>query len=62
MLPAARAGLIADDLIVFVEGKLVGSCRALREALTAQHRDDPLQLTISRRGELLEVELQAPPP
>ncbi len=60
--PAARAGLIADDLIVFVDGKLVGSCRALREALTAHHRDDPLQLTISRRGELLEVELQAPPP
>lgn len=58
--PAAEAGLRADDLVLFVDGRLVQSCRALEAELTRIDRADKVKLTVMRGQELVDVELAAP--
>lgn len=58
--PAAAAGLRPDDLIVFVNDRLVQSCRLLAEQLDYLERDAPVELTVLRDQQLLEFTLQAP--
>ncbi|HVX10629.1 MAG TPA: S1C family serine protease [Pirellulales bacterium] len=58
---AATAGLAPDDLIVFVNGRLVQSCRALTTELEHIDRADKAKVTILRDQQLLEFELLAPP-
>ncbi len=57
--PADRAGLLPDDLILFVNGRhLVQSCEALRKELGYIPWGDPVRLTVIRGQELRELELK----
>lgn len=55
--PAAKAGLRPDDLILFVNGHIVSSCKLLTDELSYIDRFDALHLTIQRGQELIEVSL-----
>lgn len=57
--PAAKAGLRADDLILFVNGHIVSSVEQFRLEIAQTDKADGLQLTVQRgdEGELVEVEL-----
>lgn len=56
--PAAKAGIKRDDLILFVNERVVPSVRQLGEELTFIDRLDPVKLTIQRGQELVEVSIQ----
>jgi serine protease Do len=58
---AAKAGLRPDDLVLFVNSRVVASCKLLADELTFIDRLDPVRLTIQRGQELLEVELVPEP-
>ncbi len=58
---ADRAGLRPGDLVVFVNGELVQSCRELKERLGWVEPGERVRLTVRRGDRLLEVELQAEP-
>ena len=58
--PAARAGLKPDDLILFINGRLVPSCKSVMDELAMVDRLDPVRLTVQRGPTLLEVELALP--
>jgi S1-C subfamily serine protease len=53
--PAASAGLRPDDLILFVNNRMVSSCKELVEELSFIDHVDPVHLTIQRGAELLDV-------
>lgn len=53
--PAEAAGLRADDLILFVNSRMVSTCQELREELSFIDRIDPLRLTVQRGQELVEL-------
>jgi S1-C subfamily serine protease len=55
--PAAKAGVKPDDLILFVNSRVVPSCKLLTDELTFIDRLDPVKLTIQRGQELLEISL-----
>ncbi|MEX2174434.1 MAG: S1C family serine protease [Pirellulaceae bacterium] len=55
---AARAGIRPDDLILFVNQRIASSCKQLADELTYIDRLDPLELTIQRGPELVEVTLE----
>lgn len=55
--PAAKAGVKPDDLILFVNGRVVSSCKLLADELTFIDRLDVVRLTIQRGQELVEVPL-----
>jgi serine protease Do len=57
---AAQAGLLPDDLIVFVDNELIGSIRTLHEALGRLSPGDDLTLTVRRGPELIAVPLRLP--
>jgi serine protease Do len=59
--PAAAAGLRPDDLVLFVNGQLVQSIKALAADLARIDRAEKLQLTVLRGQELIQVELTVPP-
>lgn len=56
---AARAGLQADDLILFINDRLIASCAQVDETLARLHRDDPVSITVQRNRETLTFELEA---
>ena len=56
--PAAKAGVKIDDLILFVNERVVPSCKQLSEELTFVDRLDPVKLTIQRGQELVEISIQ----
>jgi serine protease Do len=56
--PAAEAGLAPDDLVVFLDERLVPSCQMLREELQFIAADQAISLTVIRGEELVQVELQ----
>ncbi|MFZ5830990.1 MAG: S1C family serine protease [Planctomycetota bacterium] len=58
--PAARAGLLPDDLIVLVGDRLIQSCKMLAQELEYIEQDAPLPLTVIRGAELMETVV--PPP
>jgi len=58
---AAKAGVKPDDLILFVNGRVVASCKVLADELTFIDRLDPIRLTIQRGQELVDVELVPEP-
>lgn len=58
--PAAAAGLKSDDLILFVNGQLVQSSKALVAELGRIDRGEKVRLTVIRSQELIEVELGSP--
>lgn len=59
--PAASAGLLPDDLIVFVNSRLVQSCQAFADDLERIDRADKTRITVLRDQQLIEFELLAPP-
>jgi serine protease Do len=56
--PAASAGLRTDDLVLFVNDRLIQSCKTLRAELEYVDYEDPVKLTVLRGQELLEWVLQ----
>jgi S1-C subfamily serine protease len=58
--PASGADLRPDDLVLFVNDRLVQSCKALANELSFIDRIDTVKLTIIRDQELVEVKLTAP--
>ena len=52
--PAAQAGLRADDLILAIDGEQVTSDEQFR-SLIQSHLDQPIQVTVQRGGETLEI-------
>jgi len=57
--PADRAGLKADDLVVLLNGRLIQSCRMLREELALLERDAAVHLSVIRGSQLMEFTLEA---
>jgi serine protease Do len=57
---AARAGLQPDDLILFINGDLVQSCRVFKQSLGRIDAGTVLKLTVRRGDKLLPVELPVP--
>ncbi len=58
--PAAEAGLRADDLMLFVDGELVQSCKELEAELGRMEEGDFVPLVVRRGDELVTVELEVP--
>jgi len=59
--PAAKAGLTAEDLIVFVNSDLVASISAVKDALHRSRPGDDITLTVRRGDDLVSVTLRVPP-
>ena len=57
---AEKAGLRADDLVIFIDNQLVQSCQALEAEFERIDQADKVKLTVLRDQELIEVELAAP--
>lgn len=55
--PAEAAGILADDVIIGVEGAVITTFDELSGAIKARNVGDTLKLTIWRAGEVKEVEL-----
>jgi serine protease Do len=56
--PGAEAGLQPDDLVLFVNGRIVPSVKALIDELSFVDRLDEVRLTVQRGQELVEVVLR----
>jgi serine protease Do len=50
--------LLPDDLVLFINDRLVPSARALRTELEHIDRGDPVRLTLMRGQELVDVTLK----
>jgi serine protease Do len=57
--PAERVGLQPDDLILFVNSRIVPSLEILENELALLDRDDSVRLTIQRGQQLIEITLGA---
>jgi serine protease Do len=57
--PAAAAGLLPDDLIIFVNSRLVQSCQAFDDDIERIDRADKTRITVMRDQQLIEFELLA---
>jgi serine protease Do len=58
-LPAARAGVRPDDLIVMVNDQLIQSCKILRAAVETIDADYPVKITVLRGQTMMEFSLQS---
>lgn len=59
---AHRVGLRPDDLVMFLNDRLVQSCKALRADLEYIDRREKIKLTVMRDQDLIDVELTASEP
>lgn len=57
--PAQEAGIVPDDLVLFVNDRLVNSSKVLREELFYIDRIDEVRLVVQRQQQLIEVSLFA---
>ncbi len=57
---ASQVGLQPDDLVLFVNGDLVQSCRVLRQRLGRIEPGGVLKLTVRRGDQLIPVEMPIP--
>jgi serine protease Do len=62
MSPAARAGLRPDDLLVFVAGEPISSCKAAAQTISRHEKQDEVRISVLRDGELIEATLAADQP
>jgi serine protease Do len=58
--PAAKAGLAAEDLVIFINSDLVASISAVADALNRVQPGDDVNLTVRRGDDLISVSLRAP--
>lgn len=56
--PAAKAGLLPDDLVILVGDRLVQTCKEVQSELEYIDWEDPVRLTVLRNQEMVEVTLQ----
>ncbi|CAL1125523.1 unnamed protein product [Cladocopium goreaui] len=56
--PAYAGGLRPDDLLIFVNGRLIQSCNDLFDELTYIDRADPVEISVMRNNEFIEFTLQ----
>jgi S1-C subfamily serine protease len=56
--PSSSAGVQADDLILFVNGKVTRSCAEVRETFSHIERDQPIEILFRRAGEIKSVLLE----
>ncbi len=56
--PASLSGLRPDDLLVFINDRLVQSCNALMDELTFIDRADEVKISVMRDNQFLEFSLQ----
>ncbi|MFW6170574.1 MAG: S1C family serine protease [Planctomycetota bacterium] len=56
--PAEQAGLKPDDLVLFVNDRMVSSCTELANELAFIDRIDPVQLTVQRDQQLVRIEIE----
>jgi serine protease Do len=56
--PAAKAGIRADDLIVYVDGELVPSIRQFRDLLKYARPGNTVRLELQRGSKLISVDLK----
>jgi serine protease Do len=59
--PAARAGLLPDDLLVMIDSQVTASCREAGEWIKRFERDKEVRVAVLRKGAFLEFKLQAEP-
>ncbi|MDA1013242.1 MAG: trypsin-like peptidase domain-containing protein [Planctomycetota bacterium] len=57
---AAKSGLVSGDLVLFVNGELVQSCRNLQSELGKLEGQDDLKLVVRRGKNLIEFEMRVP--
>lgn len=57
---AHAAGLQPDDLVIFVNDRLVQSCSDLKRELAGIDRADPVTITVVREQQLIDTTLEAP--
>ena len=57
---AATAGIKTDDLVLFVNGELIQSCRHLNEVLGKLEEGSNVDLVFRREGKLQTIKLTAP--
>jgi serine protease Do len=55
---AAKAGVLADDLVLFVNDRTISSCKGLREELTFIDRLDEIRIIVQRGQDLKEFVLE----
>lgn len=58
--PAAKAGIAAEDLVVFVNDELVQSNRALKSILARLEGGEPIHIVLRRKDKLVPLELRLP--
>ncbi len=58
---ADKAGLRPDDLVLFANGRLVSSCKALLDELSLIDRGENVTLMVERDSTLLEITISASP-
>ena len=56
--PAAKAGLLADDLIIEVDGVMTPSTEDVKQRLRGIDRDAAVSLTVQRGNQFLDLQLQ----
>ena len=54
---ASEAGLRPDDLVLFVNGQVADSCKAVLDELSFVDVIDPVQLTVLRGSDLVEIDI-----
>jgi serine protease Do len=59
--PAAACGIKRDDLILFVNGRIVASCKLVADELSWIDRLEEIRLTVQRGQELIELTLTTSP-
>jgi serine protease Do len=59
--PATKAKLLPDDLVLFVNDRMVQSCKSFKFELSLIDRDAPVHITVVRDEQLLQVQLQMVP-
>lgn len=57
---AAKGGIKAGDLVLFVNGELVQSCRELKRELGKLESQDDLKLVVRRGKDLVEFDVRVP--
>ncbi len=58
--PAAEAGILAEDLVVFINDDLVQSNRTLKGILARLEPGDAVRVVVRRKEKLLTLELRIP--